>query len=428
MTLTSKWMAVIAIAAVTLSSSAAPAEVTADGGADGGVTTSCDSTGLGGTVIYVGGSSASKPMLKQVSKTLATETVNDAGTGGPIRLIYISLGSCAGLTDITGNLLEKSTGTYWDETNGNAELSCLPGDGNGANLDVAASDVYATSCSNITLLSTQKDFTGSVQIFSFVVAQHSKQNVISSEAAFVTYGFGGASNTVDSWNDTNYIFKRDPTKSGTYSMLAKLLNLSPAKINGTIPGAGKTPDILNAVYAADAAKPDASLGVLSQDYVDANRVGSSSTTPVKALAFQDKCSACGYYPDSTKSAFDKKNVRNGSYPFWGPIHFIANTDQGGNPVKPEVANLLSFFTRQGLSDANKKAMIDNEVAAFTVPQCAMTVTRSAEVSPGTPPTAFTPAEPCGCYYEFKATGTTSCTACTSTCNTGVCRYGYCEAQ
>jgi hypothetical protein len=360
-------------------------------------------------------------MLKQVSQTLATQT-------NKIRLIYISLGSCAGLSDITTSTPDATTGTYWDDTNGNAELSCTEPQG-GVQLDVAASDVYASSCTNITLGTNQKDYTGSVQVFSFVVPQHSKQTVISSEAAFVTYGWGGVTNVVDTWSDATYIYKRDPAKSGTYSLLAKLLGLDPAKMKGTIPGAGKTPDILNAVYAADAQKPDASIGVLSQDYADANRVGTASTTPVKILAFQDKGAACGFYPDSKKDAYDKANVRSGLYPFWGPIHFVTNTT-GGNPTKPEVKTLLSFFTREGLDATNKQKMIDNEVAAFTVPQCAMKVTRTAEVSPATPASSYDPPEPCGCYYEKKATGATSCTVCTDNgpCGSGTCRYGYCEAK
>lgn len=410
MTPTSKCAAaIIAASAITFTTAAAHA-------------VTCDATGLPGTVIYVGGSSAAKPMLKQVSGTLATQT-------NKIRLIYISLGSCAGLSDITTTTKDSTTGTYWDEGNSLNELSCDEPVG-GASLDVAVSDVFATSCSNITLLSTQKDFTGSVQVFSFVVAPSSKQNVISEEAAFVTFGWGGVTNVVDTWNDATYIFKRDPTKSGTYSMLSKLLALDPNKMKGTIPGQGKTPDILNAVHAADATKPDASIGVLSQDYADGNRPGSTSSTPVKILAYQDKGAACGFYPDSTKSAFDKLNVRSGLYPFWGPIHFITNVDGGGAPVKPEVASMLSFFTRAGLDATNKKKMIDNEVAAFTVPQCAMKVSRTAEVSPALAITSYDPPEPCGCYYDYKATGATSCTVCVDNtpCGSGQCRYGYCEAK
>jgi len=46
--------------------------------------------------------------------------------------------------------------------------------------------------------------------------------------------------------------------------------------------------------------------------------------------------------------------------------------------------------------------------------------------------SYQPPEPCECYFEFKATGATSCTACatSTTCphSAPVCRYGYCEVQ
>jgi hypothetical protein len=40
------------------------------------------------------------------------------------------------------------------------------------------------------------------------------------------------------------------------------------------------------------------------------------------------------------------------------------------------------------------------------------------------------AEPCGCYFDFKTTGASTCAACTddSTCGAGKCRHGYCEAK
>ena len=47
-------------------------------------------------------------------------------------------------------------------------------------------------------------------------------------------------------------------------------------------------------------------------------------------------------------------------------------------------------------------------------------------------TAAMPPAPCGCYFDFKATGATACTACTSNgdcpTNSPVCRYGFCEVQ
>ncbi|CAN5207506.1 hypothetical protein BH09MYX1_BH09MYX1_34300 [soil metagenome] len=378
----------------------------------------CTNTGLPGTPVFVAGSSAAKPMLKQVSATLAA-------LGTPIRLVYQSLGSCAGLSDITTNTKEAATGIVWDGSG--TEVTCDAPSGC-ADVDVAISDVFATSCTNITVPAGQKDFLGSTQVFNFVVPPSSKETVISQEAAFVIFGFGAVTNVVNPWNDVNFIFRRAAT-SGTYSMASKLLGLDIAKFKGTIPGTGKSGDVLTAVHNADATSPDKAIGILSSDYTDPNRGGTSA---VKILGYQPKGSICGYLPDSTSTSFDKINVRTGLYPFWGPLHFVAKVDNQGKPANATVATLLSYFTRDGLGVDDKKKMIDSEVTAFTIPQCAMKVARNAEVGPVDAPSAFTPAEPCGCYYELKATGTApkSCTVCTddTPCGSGKCRYGYCEAK
>ncbi len=420
MTATSKYVAAIVAASCTILTSAAAHAVT------------CDNLGSGfpGIEVNIGGSSAAKPLIKQISGTLATKG---------IRVVYWKLGSCAGLTDITTatNVTGTGAGTYWDESNSLNELACDAPSG-GTPLDVAASDVYPSSCNNITLLGTQKDFhdTSPVQIFSFIVPPSSSKNVISEEAAQVVFGFGGATYAVTPWTDPLYIFKRDPTKSGSYSMLAKLLAFdASSKIKGTIPGAGDTQAIVDAVSAST--QYDKTIGVVSEDYADLYRT--STTKQIKILAYQDKGAACGFYPDSSKSTYDKVNVRTGLYPFWGPLHFITSVDGAAKPTNAQVAALLSYFELTTVAtadagitllEADKKTMIDNIVTAYTIPNCAMKVTRSSEVAPQTKPASYDPPEPCGCYYDYKVSGATSCTVCTNDgpCGSGKCRYGYCEAK
>ena len=69
---------------------------------------------LPGAVVYFTGSSAAKPMLKQVSTLLAN-------LQNPIRLVYQSVGSCQGLSDITTSTKEPTTGTYWDDATSAAQ-------------------------------------------------------------------------------------------------------------------------------------------------------------------------------------------------------------------------------------------------------------------------------------------------------------------
>ena len=69
------------------------------------------------------------------------------------------------------------------------------------------------------------------------------------------------------------------------------------------------------------------------------------------------------------------------------------------------------------------------VSAGTVPKCAMEVWRQTDLEPLA---SYAPAEPCGCYFDFKATGATTCGACTQNAdcpsNAPNCRFGYCEVN
>jgi hypothetical protein len=71
------------------------------------------------------------------------------------------------------------------------------------------------------------------------------------------------------------------------------------------------------------------------------------------------------------------------------------------------------------------------VSVGLIPDCAMQVTRAVD---GGDLALYTPAHPCGCYFESKipnATGTPAgCTACTTDapCGSGKCNHGYCEVR
>src|SRR5262249_8945787 len=74
--------------------------------------------------------------------------------------------------------------------------------------------------------------------------------------------------------------------------------------------------------------------------------------------------------------------------------------------------------------------MDDVIASGLVPICAMKVQRQA--AEGGDLSNYQSSAPCGCYFDFKATGATSCTACSGSnpcAGAGqVCRRGYCEAQ
>lgn len=365
--------------------------------------------------IYIAGSSAVKPVLAQIAKI-----VGATGANPQVTIVYESLGSCAGLDAITNGTKVTATPVIWDPANNFTAGTCdLPV--GGVSADVGVSDVFPTTCPNITVPSGMADFQGPVQVMNFVAPLASNQSSISSEAAFAVLGWvGSGMYSVAPWTDLNSIFIR-PDTSGTKQMIATAIGLPAAKWKGTTK-AGSS-DVLAAVKAATT--PNATFGILASDLADANR------DSIKVLAFQAKNQMCGYLPDSSSTSFDKVNVREGRYDIWGPVHFVTAVDGQGKPSNANVAAVMNRITRTGITDADKKAMIDAEAAAHTVPQCAMHVKRTKEVDTQA---SYQPDEPCGCYFESKAGSgaSASCKTCTtdSDCSGGTpkCRYGYCEVK
>jgi hypothetical protein len=159
---------------------------------------------------------------------------------------------------------------------------------------------------------------------------------------------------------------------------------------------------------------------------------------VKELAFQAQGQSCGYLPDSSSTAFDKLNVREGRYVIWGPIHFItavsggvpvSSSNPGDAPTNAAVAKLIDLVTlSSSLTISEAEQSITAAANADVVPDCAMRVQRAGEVTPSPAEYSYLPPEgSCGCYWESQ-TGSTTCTTCTTTSSTcPVCRYGYCEA-
>ena len=395
--------------------------------------------------VYLAGSTAAPPMLAEIAVSLGTS----------VSIIYTSVGSCVGLNDVLTATAEPAAAVYMDPTNATNQIACDPTNGGtstGNNIDVGISDVYPSTCtaySNIpTLTATQKDFPGPVQAMVMAVQKTSTESSISAEAAYVVFGWAGQTNTVAPWTDPAQMFIRKPT-SGTESMIAWAIGLPPTKWLAQSPfdaGAAQhesgNPQVVTALQGA--ASANAAIGILSTEYLDLNRA------TLKALAFQamDPHTGgdqdCGYLPDSSSTAFDKLNVRQGRYAIFGPVHFVANVDGSGNPipnanntgsVAADIAAVVNYVNAKNLSTAQQQTLIQAAQKAYTVPQCAMEVTTDSEIGALA---SYQPTGACGCYYESLAQGGTTTSSYCRTCaadgdcaDAGVythCNFGYCEAQ
>ena len=270
----------------------------------------------------------------------------------------------------------------------------------------------APQCPGVTSLAAGfGDFLGPVQSFDFIVNSASSETSISAAAAYFVYGFGNAGQA-SPWTDETQIIKRDPN-SAAQIFISLATGVPIGKFKGV--DAKSNGNTVTLVNAGDAQK---AIGFVSGEVADANR------SKVKALAYQHYGQSCGYWPDSTSSSFDKRNIRTGLYWIWGPSHFFAATDANGAIKDAGAATALALFT-----GAVTTATLDASIAASTVPKCAMEVWRASDLDPIQ---SYAPAEPCACYFDFKATGTTSCSTCSGDGDCSVsaphCRYGYCEVN
>ena len=106
---------------------------------------------------------------------------------------------------------------------------------------------------------------------------------------------------------------------------------------------------------------------------------------------------------------------------------------GDDSVIEDIANegvqkLMGYFTGE-TAPPPELPIVDTYIDNFNIPQCAMQVSRDEDLGAIS---SYQPDEPCGCYFEARATGRTSCEECEESTDCPdsdpVCRFGYCEVQ
>jgi hypothetical protein len=408
------------------------------------------------------GGSTDIPVIQAVANLL----------GSAVNIVYQKPGACEGLLYVLG---DTGTAVLPDA---DAALSLAPSGPAGgaactlpsisvggttepaAKIDIAVSDVYVATCqgsfdTNLNSVGSStmtKDYLGPIQAMTFAVASASTEQVISAEAAYMVFGFGAATaaNTINPWTVPGDIYVRFWDSSVT-EMIALAINLPAGKwVNATNKSSAQAPgsagtmasDLLAAAATNGATSTNATIGILG---------ASSYVAGLRPLAFQAVGQSCGYLPDSSSTAHDKLNVRQGRYAIWGPEHLVVNVDSNGNPLGQNsntasvqlVLNALvstsqapSTSSDGGLTDAEEGTIISaiSVPAVGVVPQCAMQVTRTSEVGPEA---SYAPPAACSCAFEEAAGSVVpghTCTACTGA-GTGVCtgatpacHFGYCEAE
>jgi hypothetical protein len=370
----------------------------------------------------VSGANATQNVLKSLSIALQASAT-------PITIIFQSTTSCTGITDLTTPSPEPASTIVWS-SNGTANTCDVPL--GGISVDVAVSDVFATTCVAQGALTSYPatgfgDFQGPIQSMSFIVPAASNESSISAQAAFAIFGWAGTGMyPVSPWTATTNtadIFVRTNT-AGVEDMIATEINLPASKWKGTSVSSNST---LVGDVAAPTAPAQTTIGIASTESAQG-----ASAADLKILAYQAADQSCGYLPDSSATSLDKLNVREGRYNLWGPSHFFAAVDASGVPTNANVKTFTDAITLATPNSASATSVIAAEATAGVVPQCAMKVSRAAEQSAES---SIQPTGDCTGFYEASVPGgTTTHQACTvdgDCADAGAythCNYGYCEVQ
>jgi hypothetical protein len=383
---------------------------------------------LPGTIVYLESGDTQENLLKVVGRQLR-DTAN-------IALAFELTGSCGIVSDmytdaslIGGTILDYIPSTAenpsWDPTQ--AEATCTV-DPSGAPVDVGIAALFVETCelgdppagSNLSLVK------GPVQAYTFVVPTASSEQAIWAEEAYYAFGFGDA-NKLSPWNNQQLMFIRPPSKSTLVATAANIL-VPPSDWHGVPENASE--DVVTAV--ATSPSPQPTIGILGAEVYDADR-----SAGIKTLAFRTFHQTHAYYPDSSSTAFDKQNVRDGHYTLWSPTVYITPVDASGAPVNAAVAYLEDLVLGvEGATAPEGGTPIDglaDVVSVGLIPDCAMRVTRTAD---GGPLSLYSPSAPCGCFFQSQIPGAVAgatpagCTPCSSdaTCGGGKCRHGFCEGS
>jgi len=370
-------------------------------------------------VVYLQVGDTQENLMKRLGRALRDNT------GHEITLAFVLNGSCTNMAQLY-NKTPVTTSFFYipSETDDptwtpdKPSLTCTPPMG-GQVIDIANMIVFPTSCPNSVPPGFVRTFTGPAQSMVMAVPRASSQTAITFEEAYFAFGFGAAG-MITPWTDVTQMFIRTVTK-GTILSWAAAIGVPAAKWQGQRLASSATGPCNTQVLCSleQSAMPEAAIGILGAEVYDNDRQN------LKSLAFRARDQYAAYWPDSTATSHDKKNVRDGHYTVWSPTVWMDMVDQSNDPVTPEARYVVDLITNKAPAPDPSFDIIEIESTVGLVPDCAMRVQREYD---GGPLSLYQPAQSCTCRFE-QVVDHTTCEACTDTCaNGGVCRHGLCEER
>jgi hypothetical protein len=288
----------------------------------------------------------------------------------------------------------------------------------GAKVDIGESDIFAATCGFELSGESVGEYLGPIQAMAFVVPGKSGQTAITAEAARAVFGMGGDNGMATPWINPQLYFVRN-AGTGTQQMIGHAIDVPANAFWGIDRSTASNVDTLMRVIS-DPTAAEQAIGIISTDFYDADRAN------LKALAFKASGQECAYLPDSTEFKKDKRNVRDGHYPIWGPVHFFTNITNGVPSAAAQA--LVSVVSVPNIP----KRVLDAFIGSSLVPDCAMRVHRTDELGSLAD---YLPPFGCGCYFDASVNGSAppECASCNTANDCAdparpACNLGYCEIR
>jgi hypothetical protein len=362
--------------------------------------------------IYGLGGSAAKPTIAKISQALSQLPAPNTAT-----LVFQAPGACLGITGLIENTRLTGTASFW--TASGVEQTCeLPAAGQPIDFANMANSHLLCALAPNPLPADIGDFEGSVNTINLIVPVASSQTTISAEAAYFLFGFG-AQGQAAPWTVESEIAIRD-SNSAVQQLLGEAIRVPAAKFAFGVNALNQNGSIAR---VANSPQPEAAIGFVSGQAADTARA------TVKTLAYQHYGQTCGYLPDSTSTALDKRNVREGRYFIWSPQHWYAKkSPRTGEVTSPGARRLMGYLTGTIELPAGFD-LLRIQIEAGEIPRCAMKVWREGDLGRIR---RETPTKSCSGFYESLTGGTTAtqCPNGPSDCSSDrpACNFGYCEVQ
>jgi len=344
-------------------------------------------------------------------------------TSSQMTLVFSATNDCGGLKNVlppsAGGTLSTGLWTIWDASGdpGNCDLAA-----GGVTADIGITGLFPAACATnvgVTLPANLADAQGPIVPYMLVTpAGAGAPTAISAEQAYYVYGYGfyGGISPWDSGNQQNLSFYFNAHQAPVDIIGGAIGVLATSMLGSMVNG---STNMVTSVSSASV--PVSAIGMLSSDVYDASR------NLLSALAFRGYGQDFAWLPDSN-GGFDKRNVREGRYVMFAPMHFVALTTAGGQAATSGGQTILDIVNGTSALAVDLAALATSN---HLVPQCAMAYGRAQDAFDPTTHYGLVPStrtQSCDCYFDAQ-TSTTSCTSCASTpCLGGtICRRNYCEA-